>query len=152
MGLDESKSRQLAEMIDWYTVGAQDLSPQDVTEILVRAENELGAVDRFNKDLQSIDLYFHAHEAEGHLGAFLPKPNHSSALYIAGEGEYVDGPTLTPQKFSNGAFINFPGVRLSEIFELKAEAKGRLVQADVFVRDRTLPDGGKVQLSCVPSQ
>lgn len=150
MGLNENKAEQLSALIVECRA-RKELTPETLTIILDRANRELGIQDRFNKDLASIDSYFHPYKAYGHMGTFIPNPNPSCAIYISGEGEYLDGPTLSPQKFENGAFINFPGVRLSGIFDAEVRGTGRLVQAAVFLRDRTLPDGRLIDLANAPT-
>lgn len=151
MGLNEDKAERLSRLVSECLAGKK-LTPEVLTTILDRANRELGIQDRFNKDLASIDRYFHPHNAQGHLGTFIPNPSPSCAIYIAGEGEYLNGPTLTPQRFENGAFINFPGVRLTDIFDVEVRGSGRLVQAAVFLRDRTLPDGNLIDLKNIPTQ
>ncbi len=147
MGADKKKAEQLKDMIAEYVSDTSQLTPAILSEILKRSKDELGLVDRYNKGLNGLQ-YFHAYNADGQYGAFLPHENPSAAIYIEGDGEFLDGPTLTPQKFENGAFINFPGKRLSDLFEGPAE--GRLVQADVFVKDRENLDGSKIDLAAVP--
>ncbi len=151
MGVDTKKSEELNKLITECLSGGE-LTPDKLTIILDRSYEELGIVDRFNKSLGSIDQFFHPYEVKGHLGSFLPRPNKSSAIYIPGAGEFLDGPTATPQKFENGAFINFPGMELKNIFLANVDGKARLVQADVFRRDRTHPDGKEIKLECIPAQ
>ncbi|MCI5061076.1 MAG: hypothetical protein MRY79_08410 [Alphaproteobacteria bacterium] len=148
MGVSPQKALQLTALIQEYMTEGQDLTPDNITQILKRSHKELGIVDRFDKSAESIEKYFHPYQHTGLMGPYLPKPNTSSAVYIPGAGEFADGPTVTPQKFENGAFINFPGVKLSDLFARKSsgELKGRLVQADTFLRDRTKPDGSKIIL------
>ena len=145
MGVTPDTAKQLDTLINDVTQG-EDLTPDMLDEILKRSYEELGISDRFNKGLESFQKFFHPFDVNGQQGAYLPKPNPSSAIYIPGAGEFADGPTVTPQKFEDGAFINFPGVRLKDLFAQKAELRGRLVQASVFSKDRTNPDGSAIDL------
>lgn len=53
-----------------------------------------------------------------------------TALYQSGAGEYVDGPSATPQRFEDGA-----------VLVLQPRHEPRLVQADVFLRTYKKPCG-----------
>ena len=52
-------------------------------------------------------------------------------IYVPGSGEYVDGPSVDAQKFENGAVL------------VQHDGKVRLVQADIFLRTYSKPDGTK---------
>lgn len=152
MGITEELSKKVTSLIKSYISKPDDLTPEIVSEILDKTYTNFGINDRFNKDIESLEQHFHSYNADDYLGGFLPKFNQSVAIYIAGEGEFLDGPTLTPQKFANGAFINFPGQRLTDSFQQNALQRGRLVQADTFIKDRTLPDGTVIDVTKIPQQ
>jgi hypothetical protein len=147
MGFNLDKAAALKSLIYEYIDHPIELKPDQLTAILERSYEELNITDRYNKTLNHLK-YYRPYDVKGELGLYLPKENPSSAIYIRGKGCFLDGPTLTPQKFDDGAFINFPGRRLDELF--KNPAGGKLVQGTVFINDRLNIDGSKIDLKMLP--
>lgn len=133
--------------------GPESLTPASLTELLDRIAKEVGVIDRYDNPRKNVDSYMHPYEplqpATPHLGPFLPVPNLSTAVYVPGEGEFADGPTSTPQKFKNGAFIVVPGksrdvVLSMSLDELREKGSVRLIQADRVLLSKTFADGRKI--------
>ncbi len=163
MGLVPEKSEQLIAMIDDYSPDVERLAPEQVSDILERAHAELGLKDMYNNSRKSVGAYMHPytkittnHES---YGPFLPRPTLSTAVYIQGAGSFTDGPTATPQRFEDGAFISFPGQPKEKILSMSAEDiiadksfTVKLVQADVFIASRTYEDGTRIETDILPRQ
>jgi hypothetical protein len=153
MGVSPEKAEQFVALVEAFGE-AEKLTPDVLTKVLERSAGELGIVDRYDNPRSGVDKYMHPFALSPrhpYLGAFLPMPNLSMAVFLPGAGEFADGPTSTPQKFEDGAFVVFPGKSRDAVLEmdsgeLKAKGKARLVQADVFVASRTYPDGSAIVL------
>lgn len=163
MGPTPEQSGQLIQLIAEYTADIEQLTPEQLSDILQRAHSELHLVDMYNNGRKGVESYMHPYPAivTSHpaFGAFLPKPTLSTAVYIQGAGSFLDGPTATVQRFENGAFISFPGQSKAQVLgmsidELLASKNFtvKLVQADVFISSRTLADGRKIETSALPRQ
>jgi hypothetical protein len=147
------KANKLSTLVRECSANHTDFSPSVVANILERAYAEFGLGDRYNKGLAAIGEHFQPYDSSNNLGLFLPNENRHAAIYLDGVGRYMDGPTLQPQEFSNGAFVTFPGITLTMLFNQSFEelkAKSRLVQAQVFLHDRDHADGSRINLARLP--
>ncbi len=163
MGLDPDKSQKLINLVQEYSSDVEQLTPEQLSDILTRAHTELDLQDMYNNGRKGVESYMHPftdmttnHKS---FGPFLPKPTISTAVYIQGAGTFTDGPTATPQRFENGAFISFPGQRKEKIVQMSPEEiladksfTVKLVQADVFTSSRTYSDGNGIEISSLPRQ
>ena len=160
MGANPATAQKLTSLIKEYASDPEELSPEQMSDILERAHSEIGLGDRYNNGRKSVSAYMHPYTAENeYFGEFLPKPVLSTAVYLQGSGVFMDGPTASPQTFENDAFISFPGQPKEKILamtpaELRAnkDFTVKLVQADVFVNSRTYKDGSEIKTESLPRQ
>lgn len=90
------------------------MTPDQLQRILDRSYSEIGLLDRYNgnksgdidKKMQRPNGYNANHP---HFGSFVYKAVVSSCIYVPVDGEFRDGPTITPQILNGGGFIVFPG-------------------------------------------
>lgn len=155
MGPKPDQAKTLTRRVLSLSPDPEKTTPEQLAALLAYAKNELGLKDVYDNRCASVLRNMHAwpapDEAHPALGAFLPNPQLSAAVYLPGAGEFLDGPTATPQRFANGAFISFPGQPREKIAAMTpAELRGtksltiKLVQRDVFVDSRTYVDGSKI--------
>lgn len=149
-GISPAKAQKLTDFIESIVEDIDSMTPDQLTFILDYAKEGLGLGDRYTKkqhDLHNeMDSWITLHGEK--LGAFLPKMNISSCIYVPGNGEFVDGPAATPQRFENGAFVVFPGHASGELIGLDASSlkalKPKIVQTDVFMGTRTHVNGDAI--------
>jgi hypothetical protein len=163
MGPTPAQSQSLVQLVREYSDDVEQLTPEQISDILERAHTELGLRDMYNNGRKNVESYMHSYVGitTGHksFGPFLPKPTISTAVYIQGAGVFSDGPTATPQRFESGAFISFPGQRKEQILQMSPEGMlasknftVKLVQSDVFVSSRTYANGNRIETDKLPHQ
>lgn len=127
-------------------------SPDILEGVLHQIYLETGIGDRWNETKSTLQKKYDATAdvEDDFLGRFVYKNEISSAVYLAGSGLY-DGPADSDQNFHGGAFIIFPGKNLQQARDIissydpfnPSQTRGgsKLVQYDVFLQTRRLPDG-----------
>lgn len=161
MNVPPQKTEQLIQLVNEYVSNPDDLSPEQLEDILERSRVELELNDRFNSNRSGVASFMHPYLKTDYefFGAFLPNKDVSTAVYVQGAGTFQDGPTATPQTFSNGAFISFPGQKKENVLKMSPQDirasdkfKVRLVQADVFIASRSFPDETEIHQESLPLQ
>ncbi|QQR70057.1 MAG: histidine--tRNA ligase [Alphaproteobacteria bacterium] len=94
-------------------------------------------------------------------GSFVYKPDVSSCIFLAGNGEFLDGPAATPQIIENGGFVTFSGQSKENVAAFIEETitgnvskklKGKIVSKVQFLKSRRLANGHPISLSKIPVQ
>jgi len=163
MGTNPEKSKELIRLAGEYAPDIEHMTPEQLSHILERSHSELRLEDRYNNSRKGVESRMHPYDEvttnHSSFGAFLPKPSVSTVVYIQGAGVFLDGPTATPQRFENGAFISIPGKNKKQVLKMSKEEllggkdfTAKLIQADVFTSSRTLADGGAINVSALPRQ
>ncbi len=148
-------------------LGPRPLTPQDCDFLLETARTAFGCVDCYNGSAKDVPARMHPFlpefaKSDTVLGAWLPKPQESSAVYIPGASK-IALLTGQPQLYLQGAYVTFPSIKPHELQGMDTQAlKGllrsrkvtpRAVEAGVFEAQNTTPDGGVIKngLYAIPS-
>lgn len=139
---------------------ANGLHPADLEDLLAYAKDRLGLVDFYHGSAKDVQARMHPYVggADTVLGAWLPNPQESSAVYVPGQSRIglIGGGT---QNFLNGAYVSFPSLKVAEIAGLDTKSleallvsrqiTPRAVEASVFERQNTTPDGQAIRQGVV---
>ncbi len=158
MGKDLSTYRHIMEDLQENYDDIANITLEDVSKILTKTRVIYGITDRYNKKqgeiLDTMDNINELHSDIPCFGGFYYKKNVSTAVYVRGKGQFLDGPTLTPQQFEDGAFIVFSNTSRKDLIERfngsKNEISGKVVQRDVFLKTRATLHSDTINIELIP--